>query len=1080
MQGFQSNSLDFLLIRLQETLFNPDTPPFAHRLVIVPNASVKSWLQFQMAKQAGISTAMHVVSERSAISKLAAMSKNTTNIHLPSRLELSLALEPLILERSRTDETLAALIGSNKHRRARVLAEELAGLFDSYAVYGNKVATQWSQNDGWQKYLWVELFKRYPGWKTTSAICDSIKALDSNQTLLIAVFGLNYILPPLHRLLKRLGTTHDVSYFMPSLCQQYWDDIRSDREQFAMPEPDLYSNDRNPLAANYGSVGRATTRQLNDADVDLQGQYFVSQAILDLQTYAELANEETYPLPSGHQPTLLEAIQADVLLLRNSNDVIAVPQDDKSVQIHAASSAVREVEVLYNNLMGLIDQHGYSPSDILVIAPDITDYYSLIRAIFGSKDSQLPYRVHGVPLAMHNSLLQSLLNLLALARSRWDSLSLIQLLEDRFVSEHFVLSSEDLAKIRLWIEETNITWGLSAENRNDILLRAHCQNGMGSDAHIGTWDDGLKKLRHALISGGQEPQLNFSDADLLGRLICLLDSLAQDLKLLVDGTTMSLEDWAVYLKSLCEGYLAANSTDLDAVNQIVNRLAQTSKWFPEEQFEFSSIQPRLESIISQEKTAVHDGLLQSIHFGSIRDLVGLPAKVIAVLGMQEGAFPIASRQHPLDMLKGQPGADHQPTLTDMDRYYFLRTLMAAEQHLILSYQNVSLQDGKQQEPALPISELVAYTRSRYRCSLKEVTHPFYSFDPIYFTAKSGIKSYRSKDYIGAMALCGERQEGLKGFVPELFCSEVSDSFTNEPTVVITVKELMKCSKNPLAAYLAAQGVYYKDFDDFGIETEEPLSLDQLQLYSIKQDLIGKPIQTVLERAHAKGGMPLGIFGEVAKLQPNDMAASFKASLREFGISWDDLSHFEFAVNCSEPRQIGNRTWQLPAPKIALENGTTVLITGKLSNVSPQGILIANKGDESRVVQQWPALLLLQYLPPKATQPRLLFAENAMATSEYEDDAKSHLEHFLSYALTVKHRPSPLIDKWVPDFVKGDSLADIQQKIVKSLESDRFFNKEAQWLLSICQSFEPSALQTWQEIAQSLYSVPLAMFKEAKK
>src|SRR4029079_10877722 len=61
--------------------------------------------------------------------------------------------------------------------------------------------------------------------------------------------------------------------------------------------------------------------------------------------------------------------------------------DDRSVQVHACHGVARQVDVLREVLLGLLDDDPtLEPRDVLVMCPDIETYAPLIEAGFGLGD----------------------------------------------------------------------------------------------------------------------------------------------------------------------------------------------------------------------------------------------------------------------------------------------------------------------------------------------------------------------------------------------------------------------------------------------------------------------------------------------------------------------------------------------------------------------------------------------------------------------------------------------------------------------------------------------------------------------
>src|SRR5690606_2570632 len=83
---------------------------------------------------------------------------------------------------------------------------------------------------------------------------------------------------------------------------------------------------------------------------------------------------------------LLSQLKQDIYQLDSDNDSIVVSSEDDSVQIHSCHSAMREAEVLHDQLLDLFEKHAdLSPTDVVVMTPDIEKYAPVIEAVFSSQ-----------------------------------------------------------------------------------------------------------------------------------------------------------------------------------------------------------------------------------------------------------------------------------------------------------------------------------------------------------------------------------------------------------------------------------------------------------------------------------------------------------------------------------------------------------------------------------------------------------------------------------------------------------------------------------------------------------------------
>lgn len=1018
MQGFRSNNALFLIKKLHEELIDCDV--FTRRVVIVSNLLMKNWLQLQLATYAGIATGIEIVTERQAISLLV----GRKDLSFPSTTEFCFAIEKLLVEKNH-------LYKFFEKSEPHLFAHELSALFNFYSAYGKDICPHWQHESGWQQSLWLTLFERHPRWKK---LFEAYRYVQPSPYK-IAVFGVNLLLPPLYDLLRH----YEVSYFLLSVCQHFWGDIQTDRQRFCSIENSLETT--NFFAANYGMMGRRATKQLEE--LELEGYYFVPRAAVKEPKYVELIHPEDSYLCEEERASLssLQTLQMDILLLTESRKEV-----DDSIQFHAAATFLRETEVLYNNILHLIKKCGYLPSDFLVMAPDITDYIVAIKATF----SKLPYQIVGTPLQWQESVVGDLLELLSISTSDWSTKKIVGFLCRPAISSHMNLTIDDLKKVEKWFEEVSITWGFDANHRQQILERSHCYGVI--EQTTGTWQEGLFRLKEELLTG-KESTISFSDSELLGRLVGFLNSLREDLAPLSSKKELSVRDWCAYIKSLISTYITDDSAVLDP---IFFRLEKSAHLFSSEKFPFSSISFKLKKILSHEKSLFSEGNLQSVQFGSIKDLVGQPAKVIALMGMQEGSFPSPSSVENLSLFNHLQ-VNYCPSLPELDRYYFLLTLLLTKHYLLISYQNINHSDGKRQESASAVKDLLHYLFAEI------VEHPFYSFDFSYFLGEK-LFNYREEDY--RVAVAKSTLPPRKPFVS--FLPPMEKKVETKPLIQLDISDLYKSIKNPIALFFAAHRFFYEE-KSF---KEESLTLTPLVYYQFKQILLHRPLIDVLEEMGHK--LPLGSFAKLVKTRLTDQAATFRRCFNKFSV--DELYQFEFALNCHAPRQVDALTWQLPSPVIEIEEGVRVALFGQLSDISLQGVVLAAKAENRHMLRNWPSLLLLEYVSTHSIDKKIIFAESISSSQKFTSSGCHYLKELVTYTLQSKKQLSPLLDCWITDFIKRRCKAALHETLITSLYSDYFYNKEAKWLFAQ-QFLEPSLLEKWQLVAQKLFNAPLLLMKK---
>ena len=173
----------------------------------------------------------------------------------------------------------------------------------------------------------------------------------------VFVFGISALPPRYVEALLALGRRPEVEVhlFVTNPCRYYWRDLL-DRKTLARlenklkPGTDLETlqGPANPLLASMGKLGRDYLHQLMELEVPQ------IEAFVDIDEVDEQGNV-----------SLLRAIQKDVLELAergagqfdldSSHHKSPIDPTDGSLQIHACHGPMRELEVLHDRLLALME-----------------------------------------------------------------------------------------------------------------------------------------------------------------------------------------------------------------------------------------------------------------------------------------------------------------------------------------------------------------------------------------------------------------------------------------------------------------------------------------------------------------------------------------------------------------------------------------------------------------------------------------------------------------------------------------------------------------------------------------------------
>ena len=768
-----SNSIDTLIMLMRDHLFLTSSKPFTKKIIFLPQPSLKNTLMTRFVSDKKLDVVLGVEFQElgSGIQSLFRAVSNKTLLFPPLDL-LSLHLESLIDEDNPP------------------FAASLASEFLKFGKFSG------SPLKGWQKELWEKAFKE---WNTPYQLLES--PLKKPQTIAeIHLFNFPFLPKLYHLFFARLSVFFPIHYYQFSPCREFWSDMTTEREKQYLikkdPQITPYLESGHPLLANFGKLGRETFRIFEEEDFLLDEHY--------------VSKEST---------TALSHIQNDILNFQETET-----KNDTSIRLFSSPSKLREVEILYHTLLEM----NHFPTDIQVFAPQISDYAPLIDHVFGAEESPFDITIRDLP---KHPLIENLFHLFAL--DRFEPTAVFRLLSSPYFSP---LTQKEVQEFRSWIEKGGVKWGVDAKHRQHLL-----PNYL-EESESGTWEQAFAHLLDNLIflpetqSSWDLPYLDFSDAELLGKCITLIRSLRKDLDFL-NSAHLPLSEWAEQIHSLFERYFTIPDEDRQTYQsfeqklQMLRELGQTNKT----PYAFASIKRYLSSLLKEKRGARLSKQLNAITFRSLKLGTILSSKVIALLGMNEGAFPRSYIHSSLSLLDSK--SDYCPIPSDEDRYLFLEALLSAQETLLLSYQNVNEEDGKEQPPSLLIQEL----------DLQVETHPSFPFHHTYFSKKN---PYPKRHFDMAKKFYAPKKPAP--FIPEFLNPTTLPTPPKDP-IEINVTHLLRFAKHPLRYYCNQTLNLYFPYDD---KTDE-----EFQLSPLKKTQLYK--QTFHE-ADLRGQVPLGRFKEIAQ------------------------------------------------------------------------------------------------------------------------------------------------------------------------------------------------------------------------
>ncbi|MCX6938148.1 MAG: exodeoxyribonuclease V subunit gamma [Verrucomicrobia bacterium] len=857
--------------------------------VLVPSQQLSDWLQARLARDLGLSMGFEFLTPADyfkrhfAAEPAAAAFAQANAFWSPDHLRWQLL--PHI-------ETVAAQLGHNPAQtlapRARfAFAELLARQFDRYTRQRPDWPTRWRKNqspwrtltpplpaavqadEAWQRRLWHTVAAQADAPPHPASLLASLasSAPVSPQTPLFVV-GADLLDPLLLRTLQTLAQhKHAVALYLlfPSLgylADQSRRRALSARVAATAPE-DALELGGHPLLASLGQQAVGNFLLLETLSPD----------------YAEWPDSPDCAAPVPAAASLLQRLQADIRAQRtppgetSPDSRPALDPDDLSLRVHCAHSPRRELEILRDELLRAFnDLPGLQPEEVLVAVTDFDTYAPLAEGILRSGELRLPVRLTAIPAREANPVAVALLALLRLSLGRQTASEVIELLTLSAVQHHLGLAedNETLALLAETIRSAGLTHGI--EPTAATLGDATGTWRAALDRHLaGAWFGPEPEARggDSAFAHPLAHELPAHDAERLA-FISWLEALARHLRSWTAPVSAAV--WAERLDHAITGLLHSSAHD-DHAAALRRQLAELSAVAAPTPLDAGALldwlQPQLDNA-----TSLRTSLGGEILFGRLDQLHGLPCRVLAILGLQDGAFPRANRRPAWDILAPQPERwDVDPRT--QDRQHFLDALLCPRDRLILTASNRSLRSAHDGPLSSCVEELLRAAAATVRPfspdeSLNQhlvVAHRIQPFAADYFTASGQLP--RSFNAQAARITADLVHNVSTPPEPFLVAPSGSPAPAAEP-LEITLTELVTFWKDPARAWLRTLNLETTtdEADDTALD-DPPLNLDALQAYHARQTALlasiapGTDASAAGARLMADRALPPGALGNLA-------------------------------------------------------------------------------------------------------------------------------------------------------------------------------------------------------------------------
>ncbi len=903
---------DRLADGLAETLLEPLADPFAAEVVAVPTRGIERWLTQRLSTRLGTSGA----------SRADGVCANV-EFPFPARLipgavaaasGIDTDQDPWLPERSVwpllevVDECLGepwlttlelhlkGVRGDPEDPMRRFgVVRHIADLFDRYGVHRPQMLRAWAAGqvaapaaDDWQAELWRRLRARISGSSPAErlpAACERIRVEPEVLPLprRISLFGLTRM-PRSHvEVLAAIAEGRDVHLFLlhPSaaLWQRVTEALHDGPAVVDRHEDRTAALPANRLLASWGRDAR-----------ELQ---------LVIAGTGDSADHHHKLAPPGPAQTLLARIQGDIRedrqppgppLPDEPDTRPALDPHDESIRIHACHGRARQVEVLRDAILHLLeDDPTLEPRDVIVMCPDIETFAPLIQATFGAgrrpdahpapgpddgrdgsdgpRVPDLRVRLADRSLRQTNPVLGVVSQVLALADQRATASQLLDLAAREPVRRRFGFDDDALSRMQDWVAQSGIRWAFDAAHREPHKLAAVAAN---------TWRKGLDRMLLGVamteedrrLVGGVLPldDVESGAIELTGRVAEYIDRVQTAFDSLSDPKPVGRWTSAI---ALAADTLTA-TTDRDAwqrrelqrlLDDVIAESAQQPTNPSSAELELADMRALLADRLRGRPTRANfrTGHLTVCTLVPMRSV---PHRTVCILGLDDDAFPRRARRDGDDLMLQSPHVGDRDPRSE-DRQMLLDALMAATERLIITYTGNDERTNVRRPPAVPVGELldmIDRTVSWKHGSVRDqvlVCHPLQPFDPRNFIPDALLGGrpwgFDRQALAGARALEGPRTE------PGPFLSAPLPAMDEG---LVELDRLTRFVERPVRALLRDRlGINLSDsFEE--IQDAMPVELDRLDEWEVGQRLLdgvlaGASLDACMRAEIARGSLPPG-------------------------------------------------------------------------------------------------------------------------------------------------------------------------------------------------------------------------------
>jgi len=804
---------------------------------------------------------------------------------------------------------------------------------------------------------------------------------DDGKALPIFIFGLSGMGQFYRVILQKYAEQHEVYAYIQNPCMEFWEDAKLEKDSVCR----RWNVSKGNWKSETGNIGKIQERmQVRDPAQLTAGKFETD--IDDIPEYAGSLNQENDLLASWgrsgrdniklwciasdydfdfkgnvdesgkdaemSQDSLLHKVQYSIAHREKMSGVTEDDLSDKSLDVTAAPTKIREIENLHTQICKLL-RDGARVEDILVVSPCLDEYRTAINMVFDQTPVKDPKNENGflhvrfaiVDSPAKASLTENALNNLfsILAQKSITRPDFFALVRNPVVQTARGIRNEEIDAWQEWVAETNTYRTRDTKADGDKVIKKD------------DWDKVVKRLLLAQmttddVSFGVDEYRPYadmacSDKASLCRFVECIESLERWIefgcdKSKKDGDFLKKIDREQLseLSALLDEWIGMQNTpkSLKSEDIVHKRVAEALEQL---YCQFSANAPKISmNIVKQSLLLAAQGteyscgnlFVNGVTFMKFVPNRTIPVKHLFFIGADAASFPGAKQRNTLDLRKScypWPG-DDSPVAKN--RYAFLCQFMSTSDSFHLSYVNKDIKKDAELYPSSVVNDLRKFIEAGAEKdtngkSLKWKEETISLDENRDYSELWTQKSLRNKEAYEWMLLSeDERKEKIKERqekrMGHLDAAESKENAVKLPDRV-SVYSLSKFLKDPFQ-FRISQMLMDEDDEDVEKEQFEPVFFNGLDENAVLKKMLAAELsgkedeyKEFLKDLELKGKLPNGVFGEK---QRNALEAKKQVLL--------DQMNPERVQEVKDKWFFGEK---IPDMQISRPDGAYWLLTGKL-------------------------------------------------------------------------------------------------------------------------------------------------------